>query len=643
MVYPHTRHAVFASVALFFVFVLPTCVLAREATITAPNGNISMLSDATYTPTSVDDAEDETENDTLFGQSFTEVEGPLEKPHWPSLLKRARARSLPPPGDAWNGRTTMQVTGRLGIGAMQAIQSSDDEIMSEFLDKAQNNPLIVDGHSAWGVIYNINTGEQTVFCAGGTFISNGDIISVGGQTSENTELGKPGVAGDGFTTVRVFQPTTHQFLDNAKEAHIQAARWYASVVRVTDGSALVLGGSNRGQFNNNGTVNVATLEFLPSKGPQLYSRFLRDSLDSNLFPIAFLLSHSGNVFVMANEIAMIYDWKTNVEHRVGRLPGGIVRTYPGSATAVLLPLTVQDRWVSEVLICGGVFNTVDLTQPGYNARADKPVSNQCVRTSFPGGSRISGWKIEYMPTSRIMGDPVITPDGKVLIVGGAQTGVAGYGNAISRVGQSNADRPALVPVLYDPKAPAGVRFSNNFPPASVERMYHSVAMLTTKGNILSMGSSPNSRVLTKNVYKTRRAKAHGESAFTRSFEVETINPPYMTKKRPTILTRPEKIDYNGRYTLTISNPMNCGYPRVVLIDSGYATHGMHMNQRSVELRVTSFPDQSTITFRGPQNTTIWPPGPGFLWVTVCKGNIPSNGHKIMVGDGSNPPNYNFPL
>ncbi|KDE07914.1 hypothetical protein MVLG_01824 [Microbotryum lychnidis-dioicae p1A1 Lamole] len=630
------RAAVFASIVLcLIVVVVPTSVLALETAIVAPpDGNSSKGPDTETIPTlaGADDGE------TLFQLNSTEMspeEPLLEEPHWLPLLKRARRRK-PPSEDAWSGETTTRIIGKLGIGAMQAIQSSDDELLvrhrAAFGAKLRPRILTQDitetsliGSSSLSNDPYLGIGRKCDFCAGGTFLSNGDIISVGGQPSEHTELGKPGFAEDGFTGLRIFQPTSHRLLDNPKKVHIQSARWYASVVRVTDGSALIMGGSKKGQYNNDPKVDNPTMEFFPSKGPQFYSKFLQDALDSNLFPLAFLLSGSGNIFVVANHVAMIYDWKHNREHRVKGVPGGIVATYPGSGTAVLLPLTIKNNWISEVLICGGVFNTVNLTNPGFNVRADEPVSDQCARTSFPRGNSMSGWEVEHMLSPRIMGDPVITPDGQVLIVGGAKTGTAGYGNAIGM----DAAVPNLVPTLYNPDAPRGQRFSEEFPPAKIERMYHSTSLLTTEGSVLTMGSSPNPRILTRLTYKSR-------------FEVELIAPPYMTKKRPAILNYPQQIKYNGRYTLTMSNPMGCDNVRVVLIDGGYATHALHMNQRSVELLVTSS-NQSTITFQSPHDGTIWPPGPAFLWITVCEGKIPSKGHKIMVGDGSNPPNYKAPF
>lgn len=54
-------------------------------------------------------------------------------------------------------------------------------------------------------------------------------------------------------------------------------------------------------------------------------------------------------------------------------------------------------------------------------------------------------------------------------------GVSGYGTVRDAVGpNSNADNPAFQPVLYNPAAPHGLRFSTSGIPAStIPRMYHS--------------------------------------------------------------------------------------------------------------------------------------------------------------------------
>lgn len=40
----------------------------------------------------------------------------------------------------------------------------------------------------------------------------------------------------------------------------------------------------------------------------------------------------------------------------------------------------------------------------------------------------AGWQVETMPQPRIMVDAILLPDGRVFLVNGAQTGVAGYQN-----------------------------------------------------------------------------------------------------------------------------------------------------------------------------------------------------------------------
>jgi hypothetical protein len=104
-----------------------------------------------------------------------------------------------------------------------------------------------------------------------------------------------------------------------------------------------------------------------------------------------------------------------------------------------------------------------------------------------------GWVVEHLPEPRLMGDAILTPDGKVFIVNGAKSGVAGYGNVRNEVGSSNAANPTYRPCLYDPLAPAGQRFSTNFPSSSIERVYHSSATLIPDGRIWIAGefrSSP---------------------------------------------------------------------------------------------------------------------------------------------------------
>jgi hypothetical protein len=85
-----------------------------------------------------------------------------------------------------------------------------------------------------------------------------------------------------------------------------------------------------------------------------------------------------------------------------------------------------------------------------------------------------GWVLDEqgLPTGRVMGETVITPDQKVLILNGARTGIGGYDNVPDRVGASNADNPTYQGVIYDPSQPNGQRISTKMPTSTIARYVH---------------------------------------------------------------------------------------------------------------------------------------------------------------------------
>lgn len=74
---------------------------------------------------------------------------------------------------------------------------------------------------------------------------------------------------------------------------------------------------------------------------------------------------------------------------------------------------------------------------------------------------------------------------------------------------------------------------------------------------------------------------------------------------------------------------------VALMDLGYVTHAVHANSRLVYLTSSISSDGSSISVTAPPNGQVYPPGPGWLFVVID--GVPSEGIKIMVGDGASPP------
>ncbi|GAA5973306.1 hypothetical protein JCM11641_003065 [Rhodosporidiobolus odoratus] len=525
---------------------------------------------------------------------------------------------------AWTGKTSFVRAGETGVGAMQATLVDDDHIV--IYDKAENNALKdKSGAPAWGSIYSISRKtvralnlETNSFCAGGGWISNGTLVSVGGNPQQTYINDK---AKDGLAGVRLFTPCTNDKCDvyeNPSRIRMTSARWYPSTVRLTDGSILIAGGMIAGGYNNQESTDNPTMEFYPPKGDglQFYSSFLHDALNSNLFPVMYTLP-SGYVFIAANQIAMLFDWETNTERRLKNFPSGVTITYPGSAAAALLPLTIENNWTPEVVFFGGT--TLDLDADPSKVSANEAASKQVSRMVLDAAGIRGGWKTESMPMARVMGDAVVMPDGNVLIVNGAGSGIAGYGNVKDEVGASNARNPVKEPILYNPNAASGKRFTRGLGSAAYERLYHSSATLLPDGSVWIAGSNPNDGVSTV-TYATR-------------YEVEIFNPPYMTQSRPSYSGIPAKLLYGKSYTLTVSVPSGTQKVQAVVIDIGYSTHGVHMSNRYVELE-TSLSGKK-LTIKGPKNTGIYPPGPG--WLYILADGVPSKGLKTMVGPGNSPP------
>ncbi|KAF8173873.1 glyoxal oxidase precursor [Mycena galopus ATCC 62051] len=518
--------------------------------------------------------------------------------------------------------------GTSGILALEAIIVSPT--LAIFFDfSGTGGPLQINGHSAWGALWNLETNEATAlevvsdtFCASGGLLSNGTMVSVGGQVAGT-------IAVDGRMGVRIFEPcsspdgTGCTLFDNPDLVHLAETRWYPSSLRIFDGSLMIAGGIHEGTlFYNTDPVN--SFEFFPSKdgGVPRPSAFLERSLVANLFPRVLALP-DGKIFMVANNQTIIYDIETNTETILPDLPNGVRVTNPFDGSITLLPLS-PPLYTPEVLVCGGT-NTSDQIPPA-NLSAEDPASDQCSRITVTPAGIQKGWEVEHMLEGRMMPELLLLPNGQVLIINGAETGYAAIASVGIVQGNSNADNAALTPSLYDPSAPLGHRISNQgLPTTDIARMYHSTASLTPSGNILLAGSNPN-----VNVNETVK--------FPTEFRVQYLNPPYMSLERPTLSGVPTKIAFDSKFTVQVTIPNRAlgALPvEVALMDLGFSTHAFLSSARLVWLEATLSPDRKTLEISSPPNNRVYPPGPGYIFLTV--GDTTSVGAHVMVGSGASPP------
>ncbi|ELU36633.1 copper radical oxidase [Rhizoctonia solani AG-1 IA] len=302
----------------------------------------------------------------------------------------------------------------------------------------------------------------------------------------------------------------------------------------------------------------------------------------------------------ANSKAMKFNWETNTETRLPDLPNKQITVYPMSApaTAVLLPLTWENNYKPEVVIFGG--SQLADTVKENEVSSQSPTSKQASRIALDAAGIANGWSYDEMPEGRVMADATILPDGKVLIMNGAKTGTAGYGNVPDQIGQSNADNPAFTPVLYDPAAPAGTAML-----AKAKLIFFiACRTLLPDGRVMIAGSNPNADVETR-PYKTE-------------YQVEYISPPYMTKTRPTYTGLPAAWNYGQNITLSVTLPASLNPPSITvsLMDLGFSTHGVHMDMRMIKLKATLSSNRKSLVITGPPNAST---------------------QKVLIGTGASPP------
>lgn len=585
------------------------------------------------------------------------------------------------------------------------------------LDKVeQNKARSPSGNKpAWGSIYNLADNSvyevdvnTNTFCASGITLGNGSWIVAGGN-QPITYAGEAIADGtgpyadyDGRKALRMLQPVASgsgnasiQWLDNPGGLQMQSQRWYPGIETLPDGSLVLIGGANNGGFINRNYPNDdpafagggsmtnpsggganPTYEFYPPRaslpagnGTLGYSNFMVKTSGLNMYPHMFLLP-SGNIFMQANYSTVIWNYTANTETYLQEMPGQIIRVYPASGATAMLPLTPANKYVPTILFCGGFYADDslwgDYAAPRFNPLTSS-ASDDCssiTPSNEDGSDNPSAQYVreEKLPEGRTMGQFIILPTGQMVILNGAEKGVAGYGNvtkgSLSYEAQkvaytwsnvfndsngntiyteSMTQNPTYTPVLYDPEKPLGSRLTRTgFGSSKVARLYHSSAVLVADGSILVGGSNPHMDVAL-NLPKT----IAGITTYPTTYELEKWYPDYYFEDRPQPSGLPSSIMYGGN---TWSFTMDAKYmgssanakaaaTKIMVVRPGFSTHAMNMGQRAIQLEHSyTVNDDGSVKYTVmpmPSNVNIYQPGPAFLFVTI--NGIPSKGKYIIVG------------
>ncbi|CAE6431726.1 hypothetical protein RSOLAG1IB_01036 [Rhizoctonia solani AG-1 IB] len=551
---------------------------------------------------------------------------------------------LPAPGQPTKTGTpgTFEIVGNSGVSAQQLFLGTDNRVY--IVDKTENNPPKVGSpaHPAWASEYDVDTNQframdviTNSFCAGGAVLGNGTWLNVGGNqaitwggltaSSQNGDTA-PYYNGDGGKAIRLLDPCEDKKCNWVEET-MSTRRWYPTLETLDDGTMIIIGGNQWGGFVNSAGQNNPTYEFFPAKGDPVGLNILTKTLPANLFPLTWLLP-SGNLFIQTNWGTEVFDYKSNTEYELDDIPHA-VRTYPASGASIMLPLTPANNWTATLLFCGGSDLQPDQWIENW-AIAAYPADATCVKMTPDVDAK---WTDDdSLPEGRSMGNMIALPNGQIFMVNGANQGVAGYGNVSWSIGQSYADQPVYKPIIYDPSANAGSRWSRaGLSDSTVARMYHSSATILPDGSVFVTGSNPNADYTVGSNVK-----------YPTEYRVERFYPSYYSKRRPEPNGLLSQLGYGGNYfNVTLSkddlfgNVSMIATAKVVIIRPGFSTHAMNMGQRYVELETsyTGNEDGSGVLHVSqlPPNPAILAPGPALVFVTV--NGVPSVGIHMMAGSG----------
>jgi hypothetical protein len=586
---------------------------------------------------------------------------------------------------------TFKIMGDTKVSAMMLFLGNTKKVY--ILDKVENNPTTINGHPAWAVEWEIETGNTRImdmstntFCAAGMHLPNGSFTIFGG----NGAIGPGGSLGsvndqftgqfdatyqdwDGGRSIRILDPCTDDtcgYLDNSTDFVMKKRRWYPGCEALADGTVVLVGGfTNGGYINRNypntdpftsGGAAEPSYEFWPPR-PQdpaepTVMQFMGKTSGLNAYALMFLLP-DGQMFVQANLSTIIWDYNTNTETPLPDMPNGVVRVYPASGGSAMLPLTPENNYTPTLLFCGGINLTDDQWGDYGNPVVNTwefPASNDCQRiTPQPtDGSAPAYVPDDFMLEGRTMGQFIHLPDMTMLMVNGGGTGTAGYAQKTGQTplygdmpfGMSLAAKPVLRPALYDPRKPPGQRWSNDkFDASTIPRLYHSSALLLPDASVMIAGSNPNVDVNTSTVFSTEyRAEYFYPSYFSATNRpAPTGIPPTLSYGGPTFDIVVPSSSYSGLANDAAQNT------DILIIRPGWTTHGINMGQRLLKLNNTfTVSDDGTITYHVaqlPPNPNLFQPGPVLFFVTI--NGIPSIGEMVTVGSGSigQQPTFDFAL
>jgi hypothetical protein len=498
-----------------------------------------------------------------------------------------------------------------------------------------------------------------LFCGGQAQTPRGRLLHAGGHISLNPQHHNA----DSIYTYDPLESDSVLAWD-AVDHTMAKARWYPTVTALPDGRMLVASGAiqlplqNEHDLEDDGFFSTINNDYIivdPATGEvqqttadgrplELVDQARIDAVNEQIrhehplldetevrsllqqlatYPGVFVLPGAAPeqaVVAMAeSNRTWLYTYRGGVLHREDAVFAMISegsRSYPHYGSMVLLPL--EEGTAPRILAVGGQHETRGVHRNLTDSETDNPATDTAeifeVDTEAMTGEWIGGGRMRH---PRVLCDATLLADGQVLVSGGSTWGW----------GDANGG-PVHDAELFDPAAdaPAFRRAAT----ATVERRYHSTALLLPDGSMLKAGSTGGFGSHVDDTEARMHVQTTGEIYY----------PGYLFRgPRPIIhgvtgeTAEDDGASAHGEFLeATVAGLAVNDKARLALIRPGATTHGNNTNQRFVWLRseVEQEMDGSwRITAAIPESAGMVPPG-DYMLVVVADGGIPSEAAWIRV-------------
>ena len=434
--------------------------------------------------------------------------------------------------------------------------------------------------------------SEDLWCAGHTQLPNGNLLISGGTLLyiDNS----PNGIWHGLNVAYEFDIPSQSLVKRQSMAH---GRWYPTLMSLGTGTVACFSGLDEyGCYNqlteiynpasktwsisydpsSDVTYCVGNCSTLPSAGSPCYGGPTQGVSPGiiSYYPRMHLMP--SGLLALVGMLNTLWTWNPfkGTWVNAGLMTDTPSRTY---GTSVLLPLQNDPTEQGKILVAGGA--------PGSGNLA----INSCLIIT-PNGSKLNQRFTTSMTYPRIYLNPVILPNGKVVVFGGSTS-------------DDFVQNAVYSPEMFDPDTESWTVL----PPATVPRLYHSVALLLPDGRVWTAGTS-----YSKSLNELR---------------TEIFSPSYVSATRPTISGTPI---ISGGYggSIKIPTPDASNITKVSLIKLSTFTHHYNSDQRLIWLQIQST-DSGSVTVKAPINSKLAPPG-YYLIHVLDSNSIPSTGAFIRI-------------